>query len=487
MLLRQCIHRMSLEQNRVFIESESKTATYEDIFIAWRFLKEEGVADKSSLSPTIVIFCKTRLNGILMSIAAACAGIDFVSLSWDGPSEKIHRVMEQLPYAVVLMDTDNECSIYNKFKEKYHIRLFQLEKIRNRFSKIDANQIIANTKKSLHGRYLVFTSGSTGNPKGVPIEIWKLDALLQSFFSIHTIHRENRWAQFSSPGFDLSILDIFAPLVAGATLVTLDREFERLLPSIVINRLNLTVWHSVPSIFKSYRGKDSDEVPSLRLLLFCGEALSKNVVNTTKKIFPKARIFNHYGPSEAVIFCSAVDVTNWCGTADFMPIGKPIPTCEFELDPIGGNKNVGELIIKSKYICSGYLNQSNPNFEVSYSDPSNPYISYRSGDIIVKEGGDLFFLQRLDRQVKINGIRVELDDINGVFEELFERSCCTIWHDEKPHIFVESDVGLVTDNIRAQAFKKIDRSIQIEFHFLTQMPRLESSKIDRNTLLQFIT
>lgn len=488
MILRDCIDRMAADPGRIFIQGDHDGVRQGAVFAAWDALMRCADADQGTAPPKFVILCRSRANGIALSVAAAFAGLDFAPMSWDVPQEKLHQALDQLPGAVIATDVhtgeENEALatanaprlVFDAFSRGAEI------------GQETAEACVARTAAPLGGRYIVFTSGSTGRPKGVPIELCKLEGLLHAFFRLHKIDPDDRWAQFSSPGFDLSILDMFAPLCAGATLVTLDRELERLMPALAIQRLGITVWHSVPSIFRSYRAVGSPEEGPLRLLLFCGEALGRGVIEGVRTQFPGARIFNQYGPSEATIFCSAAEVTNWQGGSAFAPIGMPIEGWEFALDPLEGIPDLGELLIRSRNICSGYLGIDSPAFRFLDEQESDraPVIEYRSGDLVRRCPEGYSFVQRLDDQVKINGVRIELQDINSAFEEIFEAPCCTLWLGGAAHLFVETNRALDLDAARRIAARRIHRSTLPEIHAVLQLPRLDSAKIDRSALINLL-
>ncbi len=280
--------------------------------------------------------------------------------------------------------------------------------------------------------YLLFTSGSTGIPKGVPIRQGNVSAFLEAVQDRYGLAPGCRCSQCFDLTFDLSVFDLFAVWSAGATLVVPSRN-DLLWPVRFVADNALTHWMSVPSAIS--RAKASGRLlpgsmPSLRHSLFCGEPLTWQQAQAWKKAAPGSAVTNLYGPTELTISCSDFALPpnsdDWPTTANgVLPIGQLYPGIEYAvLDPSGRPASDGELCVRGPQRFDGYLDPA-ANRDRFYLAPGAGTDStvprdrwYRTGDRVTTCGGVLGFLGRTDHQVKVNGYRVELGEIEATLRSL---------------------------------------------------------------------
>ncbi|KAK7424077.1 hypothetical protein QQX98_000687 [Neonectria punicea] len=266
--------------------------------------------------------------------------------------------------------------------------------------------------------YLAFTSGSTGVPKGIVIEHRCFFAGALTHAKALAMDQGSRVLHFASYGFDVSILDLLAPLALGGC-VCIPSERQRLdnLPQAVSN-LGVTWAFLTPSVARRI---DPDTVPQLRTLILGGEPMLPADMETWSH---KVRLGVGYGPAECAVLCTAQPEVRASSVTN---IGHPYggsawivsPTDHQRLQPIGA---VGELVISGPAVGRGYLLknigkdnaflQRRPSWAMSLKLPSNERF-YKTGDLVRYEGDDgtLCYLGRKDRQVKIHGQRVELQEV----------------------------------------------------------------------------
>jgi amino acid adenylation domain-containing protein len=284
--------------------------------------------------------------------------------------------------------------------------------------------------------YVLFTSGSTGWPKGVPIAHRCVSAYLR-----HVIHRYAlgpgcRLSQTFDLTFDPSVFDMFAAWGSGATLVVPSRG-DLMAPVRFVNQAALTHWFSVPSIITfavRLRALPPDSMPTLRWSLFAGEALTLRQARAWQRAAPASVIENIYGPTELTVTCTeyrlAREAGQWPVTSNgTVPIGTVYPHLEHViLDEDGMPAIDGELCVRGPQRFPGYLDSSQNTgrfmtedagrFSVySGSEPLTADHWYRTGDRVRLEGGALVHLGRLDHQLKIRGYRVELGEIEAALRE----------------------------------------------------------------------
>ncbi len=271
--------------------------------------------------------------------------------------------------------------------------------------------------------YLLFTSGSTGQPKGVPVSFGNLEAYLGNVERLYPLRASDRCSQTFDLTFDLSVHDVFATLRAGATLCPLLPN-DLLGAARFIRERELTTWFSVPTLAMSMarlRTLRAGALDRLRLSLFCGEALPATVAEAWSKAAPHSRTVNLYGPTEATI---AITGHEWSGQVEtvarrgLVPIGTPFPgqrgvLLDEDLEVIEGEGR-GELALAGTQVTSGYLDAPEKTKDCFIELSEGPGVTlYRTGDLVERDAeGVLHYIARTDNQIKLRGYRIELNEVD---------------------------------------------------------------------------
>jgi non-ribosomal peptide synthetase component F len=269
--------------------------------------------------------------------------------------------------------------------------------------------------------YILFTSGSTGIPKGVRVSHANVDRYVSSFLARHPIGPGDRHSQLPDLTFDLSVHDVFVSWKAGAALVVFPAH-ALLSPVEYARGKDISVWcsgPSVPSMLESFGRVDDDALPTVRLSIFCGEKFTWNALRIWKRVAPGSRNLNLYGPTEATVAIAGYDIPdelseNGCFQGG-IPIGKPFPRQQIEVRRGDGSIcnpfEQGVLWLGGDQVTTGYLDPERTAESFVEKDGTT---WYRTGDIGFADGGGLLsFVGREDLQVKIMGVRVELGEIEG--------------------------------------------------------------------------
>jgi amino acid adenylation domain-containing protein len=276
--------------------------------------------------------------------------------------------------------------------------------------------------------YLLFTSGSTGVPKGVAVSQSNACAYMEYARRRFRFSKDDRCSQNFDLTFDLSVHDLFACWDAGATLVPYSEQ--TLTPATLIEEKELTCWFSVPSVamFASKVGMlTPGAFPTLRWSLFCGEALSATLAEAWQQAANNSIVENLYGPTEATIAITWYRWNSQISPAEcvsgLVPIGWPFDGQQIcavndnlEVVPTGEN---GELCLGGSQVTRGYLNDPEKTAKSFVKLPhTGEKIWYRTGDLVkMDDRGCAYYLGRRDFQVKISGYRVELQEIDLVLRE----------------------------------------------------------------------
>jgi amino acid adenylation domain-containing protein len=281
--------------------------------------------------------------------------------------------------------------------------------------------------------YLLFTSGTTGEPKGVPISQANVRSYLDYVCERYAVNENDRFSQEFDLTFDLSVHDMFVCWERGASLYCVP-EKSVMAPAKFIREHRLTMWFSVPSVaglLAKMRLLTPGCFPSLRCSLFCGEPLPAAYAQSWQEAAAHSVVENLYGPTETTI---AITHYRWdperspaeCVNG-IVPIGWVFDKQNFRITDRNGEAvsvgQSGELCLSGSQVAAGYWNNSEKTQErfVRLSG-TGEHVWYCTGDVVKQdETGNLCYLGRLDQQVKIRGYRVELQEIEAVLR----RACGT--------------------------------------------------------------
>ena len=353
--------------------------------------------------------------------------------------------------------------------------------------------------------YLLFTSGSTGVPKGVAVSQSNAVAYMEYAAKRFGFHAGDRCSQNFDLTFDLSVHDLFTCWDAGATLCPFTEQ--TLTPATLIEDKGLTCWFSVPSVamFASKVGLlQPGAFPTLRWSLFCGEALSSSLAEAWQQAANNSILENLYGPTEATI---AITWYRWDSATSpaecvrgLVPIGWPFDgqqVCAVtdELQPVATGES-GELCLGGSQVTRGYLNDPEKTAKSFVRlAHTGDQIWYRTGDLVRQdERGCLFYLGRRDFQVKISGYRVELQEIDLVLREAAKTEVAVAIPWPLSEGSASGIVGVVSGAdtaLDAQIIKTCEARLPRYmvptriYHFL-QIPLNVNGKIDRGKITEML-
>ncbi|MEV8436030.1 amino acid adenylation domain-containing protein [Actinosynnema sp. NPDC051121] len=271
--------------------------------------------------------------------------------------------------------------------------------------------------------YVIFTSGSTGEPKGVVISHAAVLNTIDAVNDLLDLGRTDCVLSVSSIGFDLSVYDIFGPLVRGASVVMLSErtardpaEWGRL-----IDRHRVTVWNSAPAL-ASLLAEEGAATPSVRSFMLSGDWIPLTLPPALERLAPGAEVISLGGATEGAIWSIHHRITDADRTGRSIPYGRPLRGQDvLVLDAarrVCPDWQVGDLYIAGAGVADGYLNDPDRTAAAFSDDPAFGWV-YRTGDRGRRlPGGVVEFLGRTDTQVKLNGHRVELGEVEHLLESL---------------------------------------------------------------------
>jgi D-alanine--poly(phosphoribitol) ligase subunit 1 len=467
---------------RIAVIDKDRKISYAEFIFTVNAISQQLLKIKPN--PKVVIDLEQGFEAYALIVAILNVGGIYCPLNPTAPIERKKQIINEFLPDLTIVSSDNN-SEFNPSKTTTLESLLA--------NKNDGNIEVTVSYDGEAIIYIIYTSGSTGVPKGVKICRKALNKFLKWAIPTYAANENDVWGQFSFLSFDLSIVDIFTCLCSGATLYAMnDLSAKKFRPSGEIEKVKITVWHSIPSavefMMKNWQRKTYD-FSSLRLMSFCGEPLKKHQVEFLFEKKDGLTIFNTYGPTEGTLFCTwqELNASNYLNYAHFsMSIGKTIPGWNLQLNSVEGFEEK-EIIIYGDYIGKGYLNNiSDSKFKTLIIDGKETE-SFETGDLVYELNGNLYFSCRKDRQVKIKGYRVELDEIDFRIHEFLKLTSVAIAHNNTLYSFIETSESFNESELRTY-LKTIleDYKIPNGFYGIAEIPRGQNQKNDINVLKEML-
>ncbi|MEM7401117.1 MAG: amino acid adenylation domain-containing protein, partial [Pseudomonadota bacterium] len=406
---------------------ENLAVTQDDISIGYDELhkKANSIANylnkyKINAEDMIAIFIPRSIPMITAIFAVLKTGATFLPLDTDQPIGRLQAIIDDAKPSLLLFDSETKSPPFEIQKSCKRIDLSQIDL--KEMSKTAPKRAVYEN----NAIYTIYTSGSTGQPKGVVNTHRALInrlAWMQDHFELKS---NDRVLQKTSVGFDVSIWEIFWPLLTGASLVLAapGRHGDVKYLAELIKKINITTLHFVPPMLAAFLEEpDVNTCNSIKHIICSGEALSSALKDHCYEILPDCELYNLYGPTEA-----AIDVTSWrCLPGDTsVPIGKPISNINIRILDRNYNQVAigipGELYIGGVGLARCYYKDPVKTACAFLPDPFtsgkshkvSENVLYRTGDLARwREDGAIEYLGRIDHQVKLNGVRIELGEIEA--------------------------------------------------------------------------
>lgn len=433
-------------------------------------------------------------------LAAVLRGVAFVPLNPKFPKARNERIARMAGLKAIVTD-DRTAAAARAIQADWDGRLdlLALEP-----GSAEAQEFPAPPSRRIQDTaYIMFTSGTTGVPKGVCVTEGNVSDYVNTVIAMLKPGPEDRFSQLFDFSFDLSVHDLFVTWASGGCLYVLPAS-ESLAPVAFVRAHRLTYWFSVPSsaaFANRFNQLVPGAMPSLTTSLFCGEALPQALAQTWQAAAPNSRVFNFYGPTEATIAITAHRFEGALPDVTSVPIGHAFPGQETAVVTAGGALAApgesGELLLGGSQIAAGYLDNEAANAErfVLREFPGKTSTRwYRTGDIVheMPQVG-LIFRGRGDDQVKVGGYRVELLEIETVLRDAAETALVAAlpWPlnadgaAEGIVAFVSGSARAGADIIRACAKSLPVYMVPRKIFPLDEMPVTASGKIDRQKLRAF--
>jgi len=488
----KCIHHLFKERvlespNATAVIFKDKSLTYKELDIQSdkiaSLLFEKGVRQGDRVG-----ICLERHLGMVVSLLGILkCGAAYVPLDPTYPVERLQYMAEDAKLAMILIEQD----VPDSFST---LNAVQKIKISPDISSLVKQHVDFSTAVSSGTTaYVIYTSGSTGKPKGVPISHHSAVNFLLSMKKEPGITSNDRMLATTTLSFDMSVYEIFLPLISGASLIMVENQLVKDGKRLVdySSLVKPSIMQGTPSFWRLLLTAGWPGLNGVKIISG-GEPITYDLI---RELLPKCKeLWNGYGPTETTVFATCCKITS---ESDPITIGKPIDnTFTYILDnflqpvPVGV---AGELFIGGVGLADEYINRPELTAEKFITDPFKSGKMYKTGDLTKYRGdGSIEYLGRIDNQVKVRGYRIELGEIENTINQINTVGQCVV-------IAVElqaGDVRLVayvvpkqlmvfsSDEIRNALRNKLPEYM-IPQHIIEikTLPLTPSGKIDRKSLL----
>ncbi len=485
-----------LHPDNTALRMESGEAvTYRELDVHSDHVAALLVSKKLGSARPLAIFADKSVWAYASMLGALKAGVPYVVLDMESPAERLDKILDRCKPGLIISAADDftwkDAEIYN---------FSQLDGLKDALPVEHIAQVAPATPA-----YLMFTSGSTGFPKGVTISHASMLNFCHWARDTFSITPQDRLSGVNPLYFDNSVFDFTASLFNGACLMPIGRSTLKQAKKLVEQLSDCTLWFSVPSMLiylMTMKALTKESWPAMRAIVFGGEGYAKTELMKLHKMFGKqATLWNVYGPTECTCICSAYAVSE----KDFadMDMLAPLGFLAKEFDGLVLNEGgkpvkdgeIGELLLCGSQVAIGYYNdeeRTKASFLVNPVTPASGQMCYRTGDLVLRDPqtGYLHFKGRKDNQIKHMGYRIELEEIEAALAGFSELSQGAVVYHRKSATAgrIMAFVTLAHD-VAAQDIKNRLRSklpsymIPDEVIIMDALPKNANGKVDRKALL----
>ncbi|TCK92604.1 acyl-CoA synthetase (AMP-forming)/AMP-acid ligase II [Natranaerovirga hydrolytica] len=474
----QLYDQIKKQGKKLYVLSKEKNWSYEELqyYCAFyhKMFRDNGY-DKVLLSTN------QNFNAYSAILAAYLTGTTFCIINPDLPVERKQYMIETFqPSLIICSEADN---LNNVFEEK----VFHLEKTKAAIKEFEICSIEQTFNNDLV--YVSFTSGSTGMPKGCKIKRKAFEQFCRWASDEFSLTEEDIYGQYVPLYFDMSLIDIFGGTLHGVTLVPFSNFSEKLRPGVLLKRYNITFLNVVPQFLEILIQTNQcsrEYLKSIRMIRFGGDKIYKKRLDRLFEHLPDVKVVSTYGPTETTCFCfyKTVDKTTYKNhSKEIVTIGNTIPGWQAYLRNV--EENVGEIVIYGSNIGAGYLHQEKDEHFSGEIINGQEVEVYYTGDYASMSNGMYYFEGRRDAQIKINGNRVSLIEVEYALMKMGCSEVVAIFLKDNIFCFycTSNEIFESEAEIKIRLEDKLPRyAIPSELIKLPKMPYNANGKVDRNKL-----
>lgn len=498
---------------RLALVADETELTYADLVRRAERIASTLRAHGLGLGSRVGILGSRSLIAIEAVLGAAWSGASYVPLGLRWPDARLQAALARTDIDAVIVDAGGMAQLTPAVLRTTRLFLLPDDEAVRTVPRAPGRKVLSlaalpdsvefaepATMSAADVAYVIFTSGTTGVPKGVIVATGSATAYLAALGARKALTADDRASQFTELSFDPSMGEIFLPWYAGASLHVVP-ALSRMSPARFIRDRRLTVWGSAPAAIawmRDTRSLQPGSLPGLRYTSFGGEPLPLAAARAWQAAAPNSVVDNLYGPTEATVDCVGQRIEPGATPIvtpgrDVLAIGTPHPGTELAV--LGPDRRpvpkgaIGELAIAGQQLSIGYLGAPETTAERFPNIDGKRW--YLTGDLAMQDASGVFHhLGRLDNQIKIHGHRVELEDIEAHLRAVAEVSqvAALAWPIEDG--VARAIVGFVAQSaVPAQSIRQALRDrlpahmVPAQIHKVSALPQNAAGKLDRRALI----
>lgn len=485
-------------ENKIAIEDEKKELTYYELLDLSQRVGT-SLIKKGIQNQPVAIYLPKSCESIIAFMGIVYSGGFYCPIDITMPLERVQHILDTLKPVAIITNAQ-----YSSKVEKLDIsgEILLLEEVLE--SPICSECLNSIRRKCLDKDplYVLFTSGSTGVPKGVLISHASVIDFVENAVPVLKVDSSDIYGNQGDFHFDLSVLDIYCAIKTGGTICIIPKK-KFMFPVDLLKYLNekkITTINWVPSAICNVANLKALDVVTpqyLKNVFFCGEVMPNKQLNVWREKLPHITYINMYGPTEIVYACTYYKVNQSYTDDEALPIGIPFENTKIivlnEDNKVVEGEEIGELCVAGTCLALGYYKDKKRTEEVFVNNPLNLQYEekiYRTGDIVKYNAkGELIYLSRKDFQIKHMGHRIELGEIEvaaGGVPDIENTAC--IYNESEQKIYLCYTGKMCSKEVIEEHLKKkvMPYMIPQRYMYFEKFPYNLNGKVDRKELAQMI-
>mgnify|MGYP003571294041 CR=1 FL=1 len=478
-------------RKNIFIENENNKISYRAFVNESKKIATKIIKDYEYFNQPIAVFIDKSIDTLKAMSGSLYSGNFYTILDTESPKNRIDLIIDTLKPKLILTNSKNIEKIRGC---NYDIELLNIDLIEEKVDKKLIKQV--NSKMiSTNPAYILFTSGSTGVPKGTVISHKALITYAIWFKETFDINEKTVFGNQTPFYFSMSVSDIYSTVLSGATFCIIPKINFSFPVNLIkyLNNYKVNTIYWVPSALSIVANLDTFNyiLPStLEKVLFAGEVMPTPALNKWIKYLPNIMYANLFGPTETTDICTYYIVNRKFKDSESLPIGKPCNNCDILIINEEGKEaeigEVGELYVRGDFLGNGYYNNSEKTDDAFVQNPVNkayPEKVYRTGDLgKYNKYGEIEYFGRKDFQIKHMGYRIELGEIETNINAIKDLTICAcIYDNDNKQIVLFYEAPKLTDDdiVKYVNNKLLNYMRPNKIIKLSKMPFNANGKIDR--------
>lgn len=441
--------------------------------------------------------------GFAMMLACLKLGVIYTNFDYTNPAERIRKIFDTARPVFVFADEQN--TDIDSLCKELKIPYFPADANPGFLDSEEEilNQELLDSVSGCNPAYIMFTSGSTGIPKGVLIGQKSLLNFIKWGRETYGLTADDIMTNVNPIYFDNSVFDFYCSVFNGITMAAMTKAVvEKPMEMLkIIRKIGCTFWFSVPSMLiylTNLKLLTKETMETIRIFSFGGEGYPKELLRKLYAIYgDTADFYNVYGPTEGTCICSAYRITETDIHADGLaPLGQIAPNFDYcILDSQGKSSSFGELCLIGEQLALGYYNDPERTEKSFIQCPRASgfrEMMYRTGDLVEMTDGKLFFRGRADNQIKHMGYRIELEEIENALIKLPGIKECAVIHTMSKNNLSRIAAYIAVDEMDKERDYKSELRQYVPNYMIPNtitildvLPKNANGKIDRNRLKDF--